>query len=142
MDRSQVLLGSLGGAVNFKGQFSKFLSILCLIVYGWILLATSSLSTLGSFYISSDCVSPIRQKEAISVSSGEITAPSGTTFLDYGLPTTTLTVELGSTGVFNGRIRNCQISYGSDNGLDEEVQIFSCFDDRAFACTVIIEDQF
>ncbi|MEM7646057.1 MAG: hypothetical protein AAF203_04035 [Pseudomonadota bacterium] len=125
----------------FKQKIHSIFTFLFFIGSGAVLVATSSLATSGSYYVSSDCVSPIENRVRVFTSSGEITDPPGTTFQDFGLPTTVLTVG-GVEGVVGSVSRRCENTYGVDTDSidDEETLVFSCYDDGAYSCSVVLEE--
>ncbi len=122
---------------SLKSCFTVFI----LIVAAYASLATSdgtfSLAN-GSLLISSDCVSPARVDNSITVDNYEITDPAATDYTDFGFPDTSVgessaQKEVGTVG---GKTRVCEITYQ----LDEDIWVYTCVDNGEYACTITIEN--
>ncbi len=124
--------------MGFKNwiAFSALLSTL------WAVIATSTPRSdlnSGAFYIISDCVTP--NKEAIiTVVSDQISTPGATSFTDFGFPNAAVRLGQETTGTVGAVSRTCFPSYG-DTDESSDAWIFSCFDNGAASCTVMIREQ-
>ncbi|MGE0763791.1 MAG: hypothetical protein AB7N80_10980 [Bdellovibrionales bacterium] len=110
-----------------------------LIVTAWACLATSIAQDNvdeGDFYIVSDCASPTSEG-TISVSAGQITAPGGTSYTDFGFPQSTVTLGTANTGVVGGANRSCIDTYSNQN----QSYIFTCSDNGQYACSILLIEQ-
>lgn len=123
---------------------NRFFRIVVLLIAGWAFAATSKLTSdgvisFGTYVLSSDCVSPALSDLVIEVSGEEVISPDGDSFTDYGFPTSTVSVTNDNTGPVGSVQRRCTTSYGSDE-LDDSVWIFSCFDDEAYSCSIVMRE--
>lgn len=120
----------------------NWIAVAALISTLWAVIATSSprsdLNT-GSFYIISDCVTPNREA-IITVTSDQIATPGATSFTDFGFPTATVRLGQETSGTVGAVSRTCFPTYG-DTDENAEAWIFSCFDNGAASCTVMIREQ-
>lgn len=116
----------------------NWLALAFLLFTAWTIIATSSPRSsfsAGTFYIISDCVTPTRE-EVITLTGGQISAPASTSFTDFGFPQTT--VGIGQT--VSGGARVCYPTYG-DDAQNSDDWIFSCYDNGAYMCTILIKEQ-
>lgn len=114
-------------------------SLFVLLGTTWVVAATSSyVYETGNYYISSDCVSPIVEEEAVFVKLGTVVAPPDKAFTDYGLPVDDISDESAISGDVNGQTRVCENTF--DPGGSNHTKIFSCQDDGEFACMVILRE--
>jgi hypothetical protein len=122
--------------MGFKNWLALFFMVFC----AWAVVATSmpreSLNE-GAYYIVSDCVTPTREA-TITVSSDQIATPPATSFTDFGFPTASVIIGQETSGTVGAATRICSPTYGDEfEGSGD--WIFSCFDDGAPACTILIQ---
>jgi hypothetical protein len=103
----------------------------------WAVVATSKGSnnlTAGSFKVTSDCVSPVREAY-VNVQNGMVVSGGATSYTDFGFPTTVVNgAEVAGTVGFVQRV--CVPTY-SDEG--NHAYIYSCYDNGAASCTIAIQ---
>lgn len=122
----------------------KLKNLLCLLALAGTFVVSVATSikqtsyTYGVFWINSDCVTP-SVEEKITVEFAQVTSPSGTTFLDYGLPTETIVSdESDMTGLVDGETRTCKKTFG-DFGANGEA-VYTCFERDTYRCTILIRE--
>lgn len=95
----------------------------------------------GTYRVQSDCVSPVKD-QVVSVSGSSITT-GGVSFTDFGFPSATLANPV--TGTVGAVSRSCKVTYGNYDVTnlfgDTKYNIYSCFDNGSFACTILFEEQ-
>ena len=119
-------------------RFNVF-SFCCLLATLWVILATSQLNSSkqnGFVTVQSDCVVPTLTK-SVSVTSGKITT-SGVSYTDFGFPVETIVGD-SVVGTVDESERLCSLSYGG-RGDDDIEWVYSCFDNGAFVCNILITD--
>jgi hypothetical protein len=92
-------------------------------------------------YVVTDCTSPILNENfsTIYVGTGsssvvQIMSPSGTDFTTFGFPTTTLPITGDSTGIVNGKNRDCKQTFGTT-----DLEVYSCYDNSQLTCTISMQ---
>ena len=122
--------------MDFKSKKNIF-SFFWLLITTWAVLATSmpveSLNS-GTYRVKSDCVVPVLEL-VVTVDAGQVTAPGGVSYTDFGFPQPTVVVGETNEGPVGLVTRSCRDTYGDKN---EKVYVFSCFDNGAFSCTILI----
>lgn len=88
----------------------------------------------GSYYIVSNCVTPIRQ-QAVRTANNTLLAPDS--YTDFGFPTTIVRLGESSAGIVGAVNRECMQTYG-DNAEGTR-WVFSCFDGGAYVCSILIQ---
>lgn len=113
---------------------------MCLVFTAWACLATSILGDSindGAIYVNSDCTSPASEM-SVTVSGGQIIAPGGVSYTDFGFPQSTVTLNAPVSGVVGSATRVCDDTYTDS---DDVHHIFTCKDDGSYACTILITEQ-
>lgn len=136
---SEMLLreGSSMDLTNLKSGFT----LIVLFMAAYASLATSA-GRIGLFEgkltLSSDCVTPAKIDNVVTVTNFEITDPVATSYTDFGFPESTVGegVDDEEVGPVNGKNRRCSITYE----VYEDVWVYSCFDNGDYACTITIEN--
>ena len=118
-------------ASNFKNLFA----FAALVSTLWAVVATSQGSndiTNGSFKVTSDCVSPIREA-TVNVANGMVIG--GGSYTDFGFPST---VVNGSevAGVVGAVQRVCVPTYSDETN---HAYVYSCYDNGTAYCTIAIQ---
>ncbi|MBK7890446.1 MAG: hypothetical protein IPJ84_06220 [Bdellovibrionales bacterium] len=118
---------------------SHLFAVFCLVATSWTVIATSSSggSLYGTYRAQSDCVSPVVDL-TISVVESTVTSPVSFTFLNLGLPTSTLNIGQPVTGIVNGVNRVCEIAFTSGYGVGDNY-LYTCSDNGQFACNVYLD---
>lgn len=128
----------------FFNRIKHVLTFVALLVTAWASLATSSRTNSidnGDLYVISDCVNPVFEQTVKAVGG---TLTSGVDYTQIGFPTSTVHLGQDSSGPHNNGAatvsRTCSQSYGKDSGGDGKF-IYSCSDDGAFVCSIVIINQ-
>lgn len=121
-------------------SLQKIFTAACLIFAAVITVATSqfpSESTLiETFGAASNCANATTTNQLITVTSGTITEPQGMTFLDLGMPQSTLSVakQTSVSGTISGGLtRLCTYSLNTTSGT---LHVYSCSDNNNPVCQV------
>lgn len=103
----------------------------------WAVVATSKVNKSvanGSFRVTSDCVSPIRDA-TVNVANGVIISGNATSFTEFGFPSAVVNGAeiVGTVGLVQ---RICVPTYSD---TDHQAYIYSCYDNGAPTCTITIQ---
>lgn len=93
------------------------------------------------FGAASNCANATTTNQAIIVSLGTITTPAGMTFVDLGIPKTTLTIPTETTvsgTIAGGLTRVCTYSLNTTSGT---LHVYSCSDNNNPVCAVTFTPQ-
>jgi hypothetical protein len=103
----------------------------------WAVVATSKGSnnlSAGSFKVTSDCVTPIREAY-VNVQNGMVVSGGASSYTDFGFPTSVVNGSevAGSVGFVQ---RVCVPTYSDEAS---HAYVYSCYDNGAASCTIAIQ---
>lgn len=119
---------------------NKIFAALCLLIAATVTVATSKKNdeeTADDVYgAASNCANATTTNQEISVSFGAIVTPAGMTFLDLGIPKSTLDIANETTvsaQIAGGLTRVCTYSLNTTSGT---LHVYSCSDNSNPVCQV------
>ncbi len=122
----------------------KVFASLSLLIAAVVTVATSKQeeeTEYSYFGAASTCANATTTNQAISVSFGSIITPAGMTFVDLGIPKTTLNVATDTTvsgTIAGGLARVCTYSLNTTSGT---LHVYSCSDNSNPVCQVSFTPQ-
>lgn len=121
----------------------KIFATLSLLIAAVVTVATSKKEeTEYSYYgAASNCANATTTNQAISVSFGSIITPAGMTFVDLGIPKTTLNIATDTTvsgTIAGGLTRVCTYSLNTVSGT---LHVYGCSDNNNPVCQVTFTPQ-
>lgn len=123
----------------------KVFVILSLLIAAAVTVATSKATDEETEYsyfgAASNCANATTTNQAIITSFGAITTPAGMTFVDLGIPKTTLNIPTETTvsgTIAGGLTRVCTYSLNTTSGT---MHVYSCSDNSNPACQVSFTPQ-
>lgn len=124
-------------------KLQKLFAGLSLLIATVITVATSQRKDTEYLYFgaASNCANATTTNQAISTSFGSIVTPAGMTFLDLGIPRSTLFVASDTTvsgTIAGGLTRVCTYSLNSASGT---LHVYSCSDNNNPVCQVTFTPQ-
>lgn len=124
-------------------KLQKLFAGLSLLIATVVTVATSQREDTEYLYFgaASNCANATTTNQAISTSLGTIITPAGMTFLDLGIPRSTLFVASDTTvsdTITGGLTRVCTYSLNSASGT---LHVYSCSDNNNPVCQVTFTPQ-
>ncbi len=120
---------------NLKNIFS----VAALLSTLWAVVATSNGGTRtldnGTYKVSSDCVTPVRQGDVI-VANFQVIGGTATSYTDFGFPSPIVNGTSEVVGTVGAIQRICLPTYSDE---DEHAYIYSCYDNGVANCTIAIQ---
>ncbi|MES2802137.1 MAG: hypothetical protein V4654_06565 [Bdellovibrionota bacterium] len=121
----------------------KIFATLTLLIAAVVTVATSKKEdTEYSYYgAASNCANATTTNQAISTSFGSIITPAGMTFVDLGIPRTTLNIAVDTTvsgTIAGGLTRVCTYSLNTASGT---LHVYGCSDNNNPVCQVTFAPQ-
>lgn len=123
----------------------KVFAVISLLIAAVVTVATSKATDeeteLSSFGAASNCANATTTNQTISTAFGAIVTPEGMTFIDLGLPKTTLDIpaETVVSGTISGGLsRVCTYSLNTTSGT---LHVYSCSDNSNPVCQVSFTPQ-
>lgn len=123
----------------------KVIATLSLLIATAVTVATSKVDNKETEYsyfgAASNCANATTTNQAIVTSLGAITSPAGMTFVDLGIPKTTLNIPTETTvsgTITGGLTRVCTYSLNTTSGT---LHVYSCSDNNNPVCAVTFTPQ-